>query len=95
MSLFRVVAGHQGKPPSCSFDLEAGDPDSALAKVTTALRTLYGSDWWADVAQLETQPIPERGMAAYELSDQAENARRSSFPNGAPATAWTPSRCVP
>jgi hypothetical protein len=74
MSRFRVVAGHRGRPPSCSFDLDADDPDAALEKVTAALRTLYGSDWWADVAQFETERIPERGMAAYEQSDHAEKA---------------------
>jgi hypothetical protein len=74
MSRFRVVAGHQGRPPSCSFDLDADSADSALEKVTTALRTLYGSEWWANVAQFETEHMPERGMAADEQSDQAEKA---------------------
>ncbi len=45
-----------------------------MEKVTIALRALYGRDWWADVAQLETTPIPGRGMAARDTPDHAESA---------------------
>ena len=48
--------------------------DTALEKVTTALRAVYGRDWWADVTQLETMHIPGRGMAAFDTPDHAESA---------------------
>jgi hypothetical protein len=74
MSRFRVVAGHTDRPPSCSFDLDADSADAALRTVTTALRALYGRDWWADVVQLDGASRPERGMAARDTPDHAESA---------------------
>jgi hypothetical protein len=61
MSRFRVVAGPTGRPPTCSFDLIADRADAALEKVTTALRVLYGADWWADVHEFADDGHPRSG----------------------------------
>lgn len=50
-------------PPIYGFMLRANTVADALATVTTAFRSVYGSAWWGDVAQIETGNSQELDQA--------------------------------
>lgn len=36
-----------------TFEIEADAPEAAFALVTSAFRSVYGVEWWAEVVELE------------------------------------------